>query len=282
MQWLIQCTGLPDTHTLKLLEEVKKRDLPCVGIGNIPFTETLTGFETADPSLPSFFYGSTKLIEIVSSWKDYRPGTFYKKDWYDPRLWRRSDLLNLDQQEILVKDLREYWVKEPMFIKSVEPKLLTGMVIEPVKEDKDNWTIEQSELDGDVLLIMSPAQNIETECRFFVVDGKIVTGSTYRWLGARTIRRPIDAGLLGFAHKAIEGWMPSPTIVIDICRLKNGKYKVIEFNSVNSSGFYNCDVGAFVDAIEAKFGPLVQLDRTEVSGTSNLGSTPKGTSISLV
>lgn len=252
MQWLIQCTDLPDTQSLSLLNAVKARSLPYFGIGVIPFEHTITGLETANPKEKSMFYGSCQLIEWVSKWDTFRPGTFYNTSWFDPREWvgRRSDLLNEEMEEIRVCDLRSNWVREPMFIKSVESKVLTGMVIEPEKEDRDNWLIEQSELDGDQHLVMSPAKNIETECRFFVINGEIVSGSTYRWLGARTIRRPVDGLMFTASQKAINEWIPSKNIVIDICRLKNGEHKVIEFNSINSSGFYNCDVGKIVDAIE--------------------------------
>jgi ATP-grasp domain-containing protein len=253
MQWLIQCTDLPDTHTGKLLEEVKKRNLPFVGIGVRPFTHDIIDLEKSDPKAPSMFYGSTQLIQMISSWQDFRPGAYYQKEWFDPREWikKRSDMLNQEIQEITVKELRSNWVDEPMFIKSVEPKWLTGMVIEPIKEDHDNWMIEQSELDGDAILVMSYAQNIELECRFFVVDGKVITGSTYRWLGARTIRRPVDDTMHRFAQEVIKGWMPNPNIVIDLCQLRNGEQKIVELNSLNSSGFYSANVGAIVDAIEA-------------------------------
>lgn len=256
MQWIIQCTDLPDIHTKKLLEEVKARSLPYVGIGVIPFSHEIRGLEDADPKSPAIFYGSTQLIQWISEWKDYRPGAFYQKEWFDPRTWvgKRSDLLNEEQEEITVQDLRAKWVQEPMFIKSVEPKWLTGMVIEPIKEDQDNWLIEQAALDGDAILVMSPALNIETECRFFVVNGNLITGSTYRWNGVRYISRPIEKEMWMFAKHAIkEEWMPSGNIVIDICRLRNGKYKVVEFNSINSSGFYSCDVGKIVEAIECLY-----------------------------
>jgi ATP-grasp domain-containing protein len=256
MQWLIQCTDLPDTHTLRLLEVVKEKALPHFGIGVVHFTHEITGLGDADPNLPSMFYGSIQLLEKISTWNDFRPGAYYAKEWYDPRNWlgKRADLLNDDIQEITVASLRSKWVDEPMFIKSVDPKALTGMVIEPVKEDQDNWLLEQSHLDGDVILSMSSAKNIELECRFFVVNGKLISGSTYRWLGCRTIRRPIDNEMQQAASEAIKGWLPSRNIVIDICRMRNGAHRIVEFNSLNSSGFYNADVAAIVTAIEANHG----------------------------
>jgi len=255
MQWLIQCTDLPDTNTLKLLEEVKKRRFPYVGIGVRPFTHEIIDIEKADPKAPTMFYGSTQLIETISKWEDFRPGAFYEKEWFDPRFWpeKRSDMLNQHQQEITIRDLRLQWVDTPTFIKSIEPKVLAGMVIEPIKEDHDNWMIEYSELDGDVILVMSEAQNIEAEWRFFIVGGEVITGSTYRWLGARTIRRPVESLIYHVARLAIKEWIPNLNIVMDICQLKDGNFRVVEFNAVNSSGFYSADVGKVVDAIEIKY-----------------------------
>lgn len=252
MQWLIQCTDLPDNQTTKLLEVIKAKALPFIGLGVIPFTHEIKGLELGDPNIPSMFYGSVQISHEISKWSTFRPGVYYEKSWWDSRNWigKRSDLLNEDQINITAEELRANWVSEPIFVKSVEDKWLTGMVIEPVKEDRDNWLIEQSQLDGDAILVMSTAKNIETECRFFVVNGEIVTGSTYRWLGVRFTTRPIDQEMWDFAREAVKKWMPCSTIVIDICRLRNGEYKIVEFNCINSSGFYNCEVERIVEAME--------------------------------
>jgi hypothetical protein len=37
---------------------------------------------------------------------------------------------------------------------------------------------------------------------------------------------------------------------MDVCLTKPGKYNVVEFNGLISSGFYSADVGRVVDAIE--------------------------------
>lgn len=258
MQWLVQYSGLPDQQSVKILEAAKLRNLPIAAFGVIPFTHEVIGLEAMDGALPSICYGSTQAAAQIATWKNFRPGAFYVEEWFDPRSWigKRDDLLNEDQWDLTVGEVRDNWVKEPTFIKSVQSKKLTGMVIEPEKADRDAWLIEQSHLDRTELLTASPIHNIETECRFFVVEGKIVAGSTYRWLGCRSIRRPIDVGMCVYAEEAVKQWMPHQTIVIDICKLKNNRYKVIEFNSVNSSGFYNADALAFVDAIEATYNTV--------------------------
>jgi hypothetical protein len=253
MQWLLQVTGLPDTQNLKMLEALQARGLKHFGIGIIPFEHTVLGLEETDPQRPSFFYGSTVLVEVVSKWDTYRPGVFWNKEWWDPRypIDKRSDMLNREMTKVTVSDLRARWVTELTFAKSIDPKNLTGMVLEPCKQDHDDWLIEHSWLDGAVELVLAPAleQKIESEWRFFILDGKVVTGSSYRWLGARRTNLPLTDALQT-AVEASKSWLPAINVVMDICFLRDGSYRVVEFNCINSSGFYNSDVGAIVDHFE--------------------------------
>jgi hypothetical protein len=54
------------------------------------------------------------------------------------------------------------------------------------------------------------------------------------------------------ANRAVKEWMPSQNITIDICRTRAGEYKVVEFNSINSSGLYRSDIGKLVDVLVAR------------------------------
>lgn len=256
MQWGIQCTDLPDTHTLKLLEAAKERGLPTFGIGVTPFEHKLLGIEEIDPSMPCMFYGSTQLMDELKNHPEFSPAMFYNPDWYNPfLLWPiREHLLNALLDLMLVSQLREEWVKQPTFIKSVLPKRVTGMVLEPEKDDWDTWLIEHAHLEGKERLAISPVQIIDREWRFFILGGEVITGSMYRRDGYKTIFEAVskeawDAAVY-FAHLG-----PSKNIVMDIALLRDGSYKIIEFNSVNSSGFYNCDVGKIVDRIEKMYAP---------------------------
>jgi hypothetical protein len=125
------------------------------------------------------------------------------------------------------------------------------MVIEP--GERDLWTIEYSHLDGDDVLVTCPPQNINQEWRFFIVNDKIVAGSQYRHNGLLRIWEPIPQHVWDRARAFAGSWKPCSTIVMDICEIgegSNGGLFILEYNCVNSSGFYNCDVGAIVDALE--------------------------------
>jgi hypothetical protein len=79
--------------------------------------------------------------------------------------------------------------------------------------------------------LLAPLTEIFSEYRFLVVDGEVVTGSQYK-----------------YAQSMVDLWNPNRAFAIDIALTKNG-YKVIEINSINSAGFYHCDIGKFVNAI---------------------------------
>lgn len=254
MQWLIQCTGIPDTNSRPLLDAVKARGLPYRAIGIIPFSHELTGMEEVDSSLPTMFYGSTQLLELAP--KQFKPGMFYDPKWFDPRHWvdKRDDLVNKSMLQISVSTLRKNWVDEVTFVKSIKPKLLTGQVLEPEKEDWDRWVLEHADLDGDEQLLLSPWHKIDREWRFFIIEGKIITGSSYKRDGCLIIRDPLILEVWTAANRALEQWIPFQNIVMDLALMRDGTYKVVEFNALNSSGWYNSDVGKVVDKISELYG----------------------------
>jgi len=253
MQWLIEHMSATDDNDTALLKTFADTGRTHLAIKQIPFTETLLGMEQLDPTQPALIYGSTQIVEKV--WKQYggQVETFYDPAWFDPRNWvgKRPDLLNEDVFEITVAELRSKWVDKPTFVKSVTVKALNGMVLEPDKHDWDTWLIEHSELNGSDLLVLSPVHRIEREWRFFVVDGQVVTGSTYRRDGYRAKMHPVSPAAWAAADRAVKEWLPSKNIVIDIARTWSGKYKVVESNAISSSGFYSSNVPKLVDALEA-------------------------------
>jgi hypothetical protein len=256
MQWLIQDSGVTfdclDRNVKPLVEAVDHRGLPRTCVGYVPFVHTLTGIEGLDRSVPTMFYGSTKLAELAMT-SGFAPGGFYDAAWFDPGNWvrKRPDLLNEAQTRITAGQLRQTWISEPTFVKSVDAKVLTGMVLEG--PDRGWWTEEYSHVKDTDVLTVSPVQTIDQEWRFFIVEGEVVAGSQYRKDGCLRWRAPIDDFVWFQARKMAKLWLPAPTVVMDICLTKNNWFKVVEFNCVNSSGFYSADVGAFVDAMEKAY-----------------------------
>src|ERR1017187_1583276 len=105
MQWLIQDSGVTfdclDRNVKPLVEAVDRRGLPRTCVGYVPFVHTLTGIEGLDRSVPTVFYGSTKLAEL-SMTSGFWPGGFYDAAWFDLGYWvgKRTDLLNEKQMRM--------------------------------------------------------------------------------------------------------------------------------------------------------------------------------------
>jgi hypothetical protein len=103
-------------------------------------------------------------------------------------------------------------------------------------------------------LCIAPIKYIEAEWRFFVVQGKIADGSKYHAAEFKLdVREGFkkEAGI--FAEQMIEKFDPAGTFVIDIAEMKNGEYKVVEINCLNSSGFYKIDKRKLLFALDGLY-----------------------------
>jgi len=252
MQWVIQSESFTQQrNTRPLLEAVKARNSIHVDVGIIPFEHTITGMENVAKDMPTIFYGTTLLVELVQH-KRFHPGVFYEKEWFDPRYWigKRDDYINEEQKVLTIQQLRESWVEEVTFIKPVNPKLINGQVIEPCEIDHDRWVTEHMDLASNELIVASPWARIAREWRFFIIEGNVITGSSYKRDGCLIIRDPITRETQDAAIAAAKKWLPHNTIVMDLCQLRSGEYKLLEFNCLNCSGWYNSDVLAIVDYLE--------------------------------
>jgi hypothetical protein len=258
MNWYIEDSNMPfelvESNGLQLLNTLKQMGRPCQCIGFIPFVHEITGIgDEADPDEPSIFYGSCGMVAKVATWEKFRPGVFWDSEWFDPRRWqgKRSDLLNEQFTMTTVGALRSSWIAEATFIKSVKVKGITGQVIEAEDEDRVRWIEKYSDLAGDLELIAAPCVRIDREWRFFLVNGEVITGGTYRKDGYRCMNHPVSVSAWEAARRAAREWLPASNIVMDIARTRDGEYKVVEFNSLNASGFYKSDIAKVVMALEA-------------------------------
>ena len=256
MQWLIQNSGMTfdalDHNTEPLIKALDELGVEKHAIGYVPIEQKIVGLDGLDSSKPTIFYGSTKVAQLGAN-TIFKPGSFYEAIWFDPSYAaaNRSDMLNTDIRAITTLELRNNWLSEPMFIKSVDPKILTGMILET--DEKSMFLDEYSHVPDDAVLTLSPLHTITHEWRFFVVGGAVAAGSQYKHDGIKRIREAVPEDVWAIARQFAAGWLPSRNVVMDICRLTDGSYRIVEFNAINSSGFYNCNVSNIVTAINNLF-----------------------------
>ena len=171
--------------------------------------------------------------------------------------WRENlgeNLLNYDAIVCRFDEVMQYFADD-FFIRPCEDtKSFTGEVYSWKKFD--SWRTEVLNINNDFTMLKKDTmvsycsvKQIFSEYRFFVVDGKIVTASQYKRGNTVLHNANIDQYIIDYANEMINTWQPARAFVIDIASTPNG-CKVIEINNFNSAGFYACDVGKIVEAIE--------------------------------
>lgn len=161
-------------------------------------------------------------------------------------------LLNADWKKGLEKS-REvkneaglFFGRPDSYAKDFEGQLFHSAIDNKFKETGKTW------------IVASPKVILE-EYRCFIVNNELATASKYRTLGQMDIenitdKEPMYANLKTFCRQIIdeiEFFMPR-NIVLDIARqgLSNEKtvLKLLEINSINTSGLYACDPLKIIEA----------------------------------
>ena len=260
MHWLIQDKFNYDPAVRDLVANLKRLEINHSFVKAIPFSEDglIADFDLDDIDEPIFTYGSYTLSKIVYN-RGYRPGAFISPlislnhllDNYG------DNMLNNDMRFFPLKEVIDNIGDEEFFVRPMEDtKSFTAEVtnkerfsdfVENIKGLGDGY----STVDMDTMVAISKPKSIQQEIRFFIVNGKISTYSTYK-IGDRVCydgfvdRDAIDfvSALVGFGN-----WNPDIAYVIDVA-MSNDEPKILEVNSINSSGLYGIDTQKFIMSIE--------------------------------
>lgn len=150
------------------------------------------------------------------------------------------------------------WVNRNIFIRpSNGYKTFAGQVISTEKLEEEIELLKKSYggIDTETLVLLSKTQELSEEYRFIVVDGKVVTGSMYIDENNIGTFKPyydkaINSGeAYDFAVEMSKLHTPDKAYTIDICKTKEGKYKLLEINSFNCASMYGADYYKVVEAI---------------------------------
>jgi len=124
------------------------------------------------------------------------------------------------------------------------------LFIRPVNDVKtfNGGVYTQESFNYKGLVSIAKVKEISQEYRFFVVDKKIISGSSYKMNGKFFESEIIDNQAELFAKKMIS-LTNEKNFAIDIAKI-NDEYKIVELNCLNSAGFYKNDLFKFVIAID--------------------------------
>ena len=136
-------------------------------------------------------------------------------------------------------------------------KSFTGQTIKKDNFDTDFNILTKSYggLDMNTLVLLAPIQEIEEEWRFVVIDGKVISGAMYmdsknreNW-NAYYDKLCNDELAYSFAENMVEIYQPDKAYTLDVCKMKNGEYKLIEINSFFCASMYGNDYKKIVNAV---------------------------------
>jgi len=161
-----------------------------------------------------------------------------------------------------------------MFMRPIEDsKVFAGKVFH--YQDFYEWKRKVCVLEEDygnsltknTLVQVCPLKEIYAEYRFWIVKQKIVCASLYKRGDRVVYSDQVDDHVFQFVHQVLRmrdggsditlstshnGWQPHEAYCLDVAETSEGM-KIVEINTMNSSGFYACDIPKLVMTLEQAF-----------------------------
>lgn len=229
---------------------------PRVFVGCLPFSHELTCNEELS-GVDYIPYGSTLFNTIAHNlnWRGLHSNPTTMN--YRACLENRTDMLNSNVMSLIdaTTFLRDAPAASLWFVRpSHDLKQFSGCV--QTAAELVAWFESMMAAVGGGSYYMAPDQEIvlcepqaiHAEWRWFIVGGQIVSGSMYRAHGQLRRIAEDDFAVISEAQQLADIWLPDQCVVMDTAYTDCG-VKVIEFNSINSSGFYDNDIPAVFDAL---------------------------------
>lgn len=269
MFYLIQENIFRQENEQKILETLEKLGLEYETVDCLPFVDDLK-YQTERKDV--FCFGSVKMAHIATK-ENFVPGSYFGGN-HDFEIYSKhygKHLLNHDSVVQHYTDpinFVEYtgsahqpWKEICKFIRPTkDSKLFTGRVFSQMKwEDlvKDQLTpylnqefVNPNNFNG--MVQVSTPKVIWKEARVWIVDGKVVTSSYYRFDNSIAYEEYVAPEGLEFAQEMANLYQVADAFVMDICFTPDG-WKIVEINCINCSGFYKGDLQKIVIALENKY-----------------------------
>jgi hypothetical protein len=184
------------------------------------------------------------------------PGIFdlFAQDFEQQRLHWGDRMLNFNSVVCTVEAAEILDV--PIFVRPAQDtKTFSGRVFQPdefrdwQRAIADPLSNHGTSLTPQTLIQLSQPVAIYAEYRFWIVKGEIITQSLYKRGSQVIYDSDVDERLALFVIDRLAEWLPHETFVVDVCDTPDG-IKIVEINTLNSSGLYAADVQRLVLALE--------------------------------
>lgn len=256
MHWIVNTSLKRELGYDSLIHNLDRQGVSHTLCRKPPFADYLVGMEDDQPIMldvpnPVFVTGTTSM-NGVSENHGWNPGYIEAPDFFECLEHWGNEMLNADSTTGELGSIRV--PDQAFFVRpSNDGKAFSGTLMNP--EEFAEFRDRITDITGwtscplDTIIQIAPIKEIWAEYRCYVVDGKFVTGSRYK-TGKKVEYSEMedDSAVTRYLEERLAEWNPRRAVVIDIAHTPDG-YKVIETNSISSSGFYAIDMGKFVNAI---------------------------------
>lgn len=247
MEFLIQHNLMNEEQLANV--KLAVQNYPHRFVGVIPFSHDITSDKEliGTDFIP---YGSTLFttLALEKKWK----GLYFDLDTFSMKraFNNRSDMLNdglvicaVDAEKYLRIDNRDVFIRPDLDLKHFSGQVMNSIDCADWLKDAMSLPPESGTyaISPDMLVIISQPKNIKAEWRWFIVNGEIIDGAMYRNRGQLVKIRETDPEVIKEAQTFADGWLPNLCCVMDLALTDNG-LKVVEFNCINSGGFYGHDI----------------------------------------
>jgi hypothetical protein len=247
--WILQSNLWKEEKYDTIISLVDRYEIPYTVLDLIPFSDHLDLPCKAEEV--QMVFGSIRFAELVRS----QGVATHFNDNFNWLVWSdvfKEDCLNWPSKITKISDF-ELPLDYDIFVRPVlDDKSFTGTVLR-AGDTFSSVQFATSKPKEDILIQVAPTRKIFQEYRFFVINGKVITGSIYR-SGGSVVYRNLENNYgniepTEFAQMMVDKWCPSKMFVIDIASIENG-YKIIEFGSIHNCGFYDCDLSKLIQKIQ--------------------------------
>ncbi len=257
MFYLIQKNVFKFEHYDVIFEALNRLGLEYEVVDCPPFTDRLE-FNTTRKDV--FCFGSVKMAgqAVKEGWY---PGSFYggNHDFLAYKDEYKDNLLNYDSEICGFAEPLDFtrYIDRALFIRPCkDSKVFNGAVYSKMKwEDLVYNSLTNGHvtiLTPDTPIQVSEVKVVYREIRVWIVDGKVVTASYYRYHTNSVFFEEVEPEALEFAQRMVDIYQVAEAFVMDVCYTPDG-WKIVEINCINCSGFYKGDMQKVIMALEAKF-----------------------------
>lgn len=201
-------------------------------------------------------YGSTTMIKNAHKHSNWNPGVFFTPELFRSNVWQEKygkNMFNSDGYVTTIEKLKDNCPDEMFIRPNNDLKDFSGSLIDKAGLIRfyDKVSFGGYIFGTDAEVFVAPIKEIHKEWRCFIVDGKVVASSQYKFRSMLMTKEGAPGGVIEFANSMANIWGPEKAYVMDVCEDMDRKLHLVELNCFNASGVYECNVVEIIKAVES-------------------------------